>query len=285
VITKTAQRFRTPSWPERLAAAVPSGERFDPLRRRLRPIVDWLIAPGGGGLRSVLPGGEVVLVSPAYRHITWNPDEYAALRDAVRPDDVVLDAGANAGAYAILFGHWVGPSGRVFAFEPDPVAVEGLKRHISLNAMTDRVTAVPAAVGDDRARRVRFALFDSTGISRLATDQEDVGTIVREVDALSIDRFCGERGLRPSVIKLDVEGSELAALRGARVTIAQAGRDLRLFVELHPQLWPRLGISAEDIQRECEAQGLEPEKLDGSRHDLWTTEGVCLRLRPSYRHV
>jgi FkbM family methyltransferase len=285
VITKTAQRFRVQLWPERLAAAMPSGEPFGRLRRRLRPVVEWLLAPAGGGLRSVLPCGEVVLVSPAYRHVTWNPDEYAAFRDAVREGDVVLDAGANAGAYAILFGHWAGASGRVFAFEPDPAAFDALKRHISLNGMTDRVTAIPAAVGDDRACRVRFATFESTGISRLATDREDAATIVREVDALSIDRFCGERRLRPSVIKIDVEGSELAALRGARVTIAQAGGDLRLFVEMHPQLWPRFGISGADIQRECETQGLEPEKLDGSPHDLWTTEGVCLRLRPSRRQV
>jgi hypothetical protein len=44
-------------------------------------------------------------------------------------------------------------------------------------------------------------------------------------------------------------------------------------------VWPRLSIMPADIQRECEQQGLVPERLNGSHDDLWTTEGVCLRLR------
>lgn len=229
----------------------------------------------------MLPGGEVVLVSPSSRHITWNPDEYDAFRSAVRPGDVVLEAGSNVGAYTMLFGQWVGASGRVFAFEPDPSALAGLERHIALNGLGDRVTAVRAAIAADGADRLRFALFESSGISRLATDREQPGTRIEEIDAVSIDRFCGDRGVSPSVIKIDVEGAELAALRGARTTIARAGRSLQLFVEMHPQLWPGVGISADDIQRECQRQGLVAEKLDGSRDGLWTIEGVCLRLRPT----
>jgi hypothetical protein len=49
---------------------------------------------------------------------------------------------------------------------------------------------------------------------------------------------------------------------------------------MHPHLWAALGISADDVRRECEAQNLVAERLDGSRDpDLWQTEGVCLRLR------
>jgi hypothetical protein len=98
---------------------------------------------------------------------------------------------------------------------------------------------------------------------------------------LSIDAFCAERGLKPNVIKIDVEGAELAALRGARQTIAAAGSRLQLFVEMHPALWPALGYTAEDVERECRAQGLTVEHLDGTREGIWTTEGVCLRLRPA----
>jgi hypothetical protein len=102
-----------------------------------------------------------------------------------------------------------------------------------------------------------------------------------EVRALSIDQFCAEHRLEPRVIKIDVEGAELAALRGARSMIAAAGAGLQLFVEMHPHLWPRLGISADDVRRECEAQGLVAESLDASGGDLWQVEGICLRLRPS----
>lgn len=274
--------FRVRTLSERIVAALPAGGRFGVLRRRLKPLFAKWLAPGGASLQSVLPGGEVVLVAPEYRHMTWNRDEYSAFRAAVEAGDVVLDAGANVGAYTMLFAQWAGASGRVFAFEPDPIAYAGLQKHIALNGMIDRVTPVAAAVADGRAMNLRLALGDSSGISRLVQPGEDDAvspTRTRDVSAVSIDQFCAEHRLTPSVIKIDVEGAELAALRGARSTIAGAGPDLQLFVEMHPHLWPRLGLSVDDLRGECEAQGLVAEALDGRGEDVWQTEGVCLRLR------
>jgi len=271
--------YRTKSLSERIAAALPSGGGFGAVRRRLKPFFAKWLAPDGRGLRSVLPGGEVVLVAAAFRHITWNPEEYAAFRAAVRPGDVVLEAGANVGAYTMLFAQWVGATGRVFAFEPDPAAYDGLQRHIALNAVAGRVTPVAAAVADGRDAILRLALGESSGISRLVRPDEAAATSASEVRATSIDQFCAEHRLAPRVIKIDVEGAELVALRGARATVAAAGPGLQLFVEMHPHLWTELGIAADDVRRECETQGLAAERLDGSREDLWQTEGVCLRLR------
>lgn len=270
--------FRTPSFAEQLARRLPSGGPWQRLRRQLKPWFEKWIA-SDGGLRSVLPGGEVVDVSPEARYMTWNPEEYHAFRASVRPGDVVLEAGANVGAYSMLFGQWVGSTGHVFAFEPDPIAHKRLLRHIQLNGLADRVTAVPSAIANDGVTRIRFALFESSGISRLASDGEEPGTRIQDVDAVSIDAFCDQNGQSPNFIKIDIEGAELAALRGARATIARASDRLQLFVEMHPHLWPRLGVTAADIQRECEQQGLVPERLNGCRDDLWTTHGVCLRLR------
>ena len=271
--------YRTKSLSERVAASLPSGGAFAAVRRRLKPLFARWLGAGGMGLRSVLPGGEVVLVAPEFRHLTWNPDEYTAFRAAVRPGGVVLEAGANVGAYTMLFAQWVGPAGRVFAFEPDPGAYAGLQQHIARNAVADRVTAVAAAVADGSAPTLQLALGESSGISHLLPPGE-THLATREVSVVSIDQFCGDRGLTPQVIKIDVEGAELAVLRGARSTVAAAGPGLQLFVEMHPHLWTALGISVDEVRRECEAQNLVAERLDGSRGtDLWQTEGVCLRLR------
>jgi FkbM family methyltransferase len=272
--------FRTKSLPERIADSLPTGGAIGRLRRRLRPLVDLWLDQRRGGLRAELPGGEVVIVSPAFRHMTWNDEEYAAFRAAVAPGDVILEAGANVGSYTVLFGQWSGPQGRVYAFEPDPVAFAGLRRHVTLNGLGDRVNLLPVAVIDREVERVRFAVAKSSGVSRLAHADDGPHVPVLEVRGTSIDQFCREQQIQPRVIKIDVEGAELDALRGARATIAAAGRGLHLFVEMHPGRWRALGLSADDLRRECEVQGLVAERLDGSDRGLWTIEGVSVRLRP-----
>jgi FkbM family methyltransferase len=262
-----------------MARALPAGGATTWLRRRLRPVLNRLLAGRAGGLRSILPGGETFVVSPEYRHVTWNPEEYEAFRGAVRPGDVVLDVGANVGAYSVLFGQWTQPGGRVFAFEPDPGAFAGLVKHIELNAMSRRVTAVHAAATDGSAPTARLSLGASSGLARLpAGAAVDANRV--EVAATSIDEFCRRNAILPRVIKIDVEGAELQVLRGSRQTIAAAGADVALFVEMHPSIWASSGTSAQDVHRECAALGFEAERLDGTARDLWTTEGVCLRLRP-----
>ena len=80
------------------------------------------------------------------------------------------------------------------------------------------------------------------------------------------------------MIKIDIEGAELAALRGARRTIARRGAALALFVELHPGIWPSIGVTRADIEEELRRQNLVVEPLPGVA-DPWTMEGICVRVR------
>jgi FkbM family methyltransferase len=276
------ESFRSRSLSERVAGALPSSGGFLTVRRWLKPVFARWLSPAGGGLRSVLPNGEEVFVSPAFRHMTWNRVEYDAFRAAVKPGDIVLEAGANVGAYTILFAKWAGPSGRVFAFEPDPAAYEGLQSHIRLNGVAHLVTIEGSAIADGTKSRLRFELGQSSGVSRIVRGTQHTYGL-RDVEATSIDRYCAAHGIVPRAIKIDVEGAELQALQGARRTIAAAGAGLQLFVEMHPHLWPTLGITANDVRSECAAQGLIVEALDHVADDVWQIEGVCLRLRPDRR--
>jgi FkbM family methyltransferase len=271
--------YRAAGVAESIAGALPSGTALRWLRRRLRPVFHRWLASRRSPLVSVLPAGERFVVSPAHRHVSWNPDEYAAFRASVRPGATVLDVGANVGAYSVLFARWTGTAGRVVALEPDPVAFAGLEAHLRLNGMEDRVTAICAAATDGSRSRARLATSSSSGLARLVDEHAGRDSAI-EVRATSIDELCRSHGLAPSVIKIDVEGAELQVLRGARHTIAAAGPELALFVEMHPAIWRDAGVAPEEVARECEAQGLWPERLDGTSGGLGTTEGVCVRLRP-----
>jgi FkbM family methyltransferase len=241
-------------------------------RRWLRALYHGVLG-GGRGIASTLPGGETVRVLPEYRFIGWNPVEYAAFRAAAAPGGVALDVGANVGAYALLFGAWMGSAGRVYAFEPSQRAFDGLRRHVALNGLEGVVRPVRAAVSDVEGMAA-LAGADQQGTSRLA-HADDRNT--ERVETMTIDGFCAREGITPTLIKIDVEGWELEALRGARRTIARGGERLALFVEMHPTVWRERGLSADDLRAELAAQGLHAVPLRDVA-DPWALEGECLRL-------
>lgn len=269
-----SSHFRAPTVEERLVARA-RGLLPDRVRRMMGGLYHWALRRRAGHLTCRLPGGESIRVRPEHRHIGWNPEEYAAFRDDIRDGDVVLDIGANLGAYTLVFAHWVGVGGRVYSFEPAPDARRGLEQHVALNGLDARVVVRPEAVSRTTGT-ARFLASGTSGSNRLLAG--DSGG-ARDVPTTTVDEVCVSLALRPRLIKIDVEGAELDVLRGARRTIAAGGSDLRMYVEMHPGVWPGLGISRQHVEAELAAQGLRAEGLDGSA-PRWDVEGVCLRLRP-----
>lgn len=230
----------------------------------------------GRGLECTLPEGEVVRARPEHRHLSWNVTEYTAFRAETTRGMVVLDVGANVGAYALLFGQWVGPEGAVYAFEPGPHAFDGLARHVSLNQLEGTVRPVMSAVGSEEGT-VPLLVSGPSGECRLVTASADTAARTVPTPVTTIDRFCACERIDPGLVKIDVEGWEVAVLRGARQTIRRRP-NLALFVELHPSIWPLIGVSREDLLAELEAQSLVIEPLVPGE-DVWSVEGVCVRLR------
>jgi FkbM family methyltransferase len=278
MIAEGAGHFRQPGLVERLARRVSGVPMTAGLRARLKR---WYVAAltvqtRGRGLPASLPGGEVVRVLPEHAHIGWNPDEYRAFREAVRPGMTALDVGANVGAYALLLGQWVGSTGSVHAFEPAPQAFEGLIKHIDLNGLREIVHPVPTAVGAS-ASAAALLVSGAHGESRLAAASDSISATIA-VPVTTIDEYCGLHRLTPGFIKIDVEGAELDVLRGARETIRRSRRQaLMLFVEMHPSIWRQIGVSRRDIENELAGQALVVEPLVPSA-DPWALEGVCVRL-------
>ncbi|HEU4882941.1 MAG TPA: FkbM family methyltransferase [Longimicrobium sp.] len=270
--TAEGHAFRRRSPLEAMGAAVARLLPESGPRRWLRALYHGALG-GGGGIASTLPGGETVRVLPEYRFIGWNPVEYDAFRAASAPGGVALDVGANVGAYALLFGAWMRPGGRVYAFEPSPRAFDGLRRHVEINGLAEVVRPVRAAVSDVEGTAA-LAGADQQGTSRLA-HPDDGNTMT--VETMTIDGFCAREGITPTLIKIDVEGWELEALRGARDTIARGGGGLALFVEMHPTVWRERGLSADDVRAELDHQGLRAVPLRDVA-DPWALEGECLRV-------
>jgi FkbM family methyltransferase len=86
----------------------------------------------------------------------YEPELTAAIQRETKPGNVVADVGANIGYYTLILARCVGPEGRVFAFEPDPVNFALLQRNIEVNGYRN-VVAVNKAVSD-RAGPTRLFL-------------------------------------------------------------------------------------------------------------------------------
>lgn len=129
--------------------------------------------------------------------------------------DIALDVGANQGIYCCAFGAAVGPSGRVIAVEPNPRQVQRLKSNIEANGFEHCVVIQKAISDCDGVATLGLAEGD-TSASILAADKSNSIT----VETTSIDETVKKMNLpRVNFIKLDVEGAELLALRGAINTL------------------------------------------------------------------
>ena len=143
---------------------------------------------------------------------------------SLRPGGIVFDVGANAGYYTLLSSVGVGPSGRVFSFEPSPWILPFLKRHLELNLVSN-VDVLEVAVSD-MSKKVRFEEGPSLATGRIAS----TGNV--EVQMVSLDDlFLAKRVPLPDIIKMDIEGAEYDALRGAQ-NILEAGVPV-LFLATH----------------------------------------------------
>src|SRR5438067_1584161 len=148
-VTASSDHCREFTWLDALGAVARASVTQTKLRRWCKPIQDRLLTLfARKGLTCSLPGGETVRILPAYRFASWNLDEYFAFKRAAGAGSVALDVGANVGCYALLFGQWVGPTGKVFAFEPAPEAFVGLCRHLALNAQSAAVVPIQMALSD-----------------------------------------------------------------------------------------------------------------------------------------
>ncbi len=129
----------------------------------------------------------------------------------VKAGSVVFDVGANVGFYTLLASVLVGPSGKVFAFEPLPRNIQLLHEHLHLNRITN-ATIIEKAVSDTNGTA---SFSDSLENSMGHLDVSGS----RTVRTITIDNFVSEGNAPPSCIKIDVEGSETFVLAGARSVI------------------------------------------------------------------
>lgn len=141
------------------------------------------------------------------------PDHKWMLEKVLRPDDVILDLGANIGYYAILQATILGHRCRIHCVEPDPRNLDYLSRNIHENMLSSRVTVEACAIGDREeigtlvaAERTNLSKLDCPAFridpgARISVQVRDFAQYLQAIDA------------PVSLVRMDIEGGELAVFR------------------------------------------------------------------------
>jgi FkbM family methyltransferase len=162
----------------------------------------------------------------AYWFGTYEVDRLRAFAAAVAPGAVVYDLGANVGIYSLVASSRIGPSGKVYAFEPQDRNLRYLRRHLALNHVGNCVILETAVSNTEGTRRFSSASWESQ-MGRLSPEGEIL------VPSITLDNcIYREKSLRPpDVLKIDVEGSEIEVLQGADQALAEFHPTI--FLEVH----------------------------------------------------
>ena len=169
--------------------------------------------------------GRMILLTarifPALRDIEVNVED-RLLSKIVRRGTIVFDIGANIGYYTRYLSNLLGNCGLVVAVEPMPRALRLLQRNAELARSSIKV--IPCAVGECHSRGTLHEAVDlDTSRVRFTGGDDMVG-----VEVVAIDALADEYG-QPDLIKLDIEGAELQALRGAKQVLSGPDPPVILF--------------------------------------------------------
>lgn len=206
------------------------------------------VVTGGSGVERQI-GGEAIRF-PArfsrYYEAGYEPESFLFFRENVKAGDTVLDIGGHIGLFAVVNAKLVGATGKVFSFEPTPFTRGVLQEVVELNGVSGVVEVRSEAVSSKRGQTIFFdtgdTISNANSLVKTARSKQEI-----PITLISVDEFVTELGLTVNCLKIDVEGSELDVLNGARETFLSMRPLARL--GLHPQFIVQNDQSLEDIWR------------------------------------
>ena len=187
--------------------------------------------------------------------------ETKLFKSLIREGMVVVDIGAYAGYYTLVAADLVGEEGKVYAFEPNPENYALLLKNLEVNRCQN-VIPVQKAVADTNGKTRLFLAQENKGDHRLFDSNDKRESIT--VDVTSLDAFFKERDYRVDVIKMDIQGSEMAALKGM-TKILEKNDDLKILTEFWPSGLRKFGTYPKEFLNKLTEFGFELYHINEER--------------------
>ena len=238
--------------------------------------VDWLddlhltLYPGNEICRSIFVTGR------------YEPNEFSWLSRVLKPGMTFVDVGANLGLYTLFAARRVSESGRVIAIEPSSREMRALRKDVELNSLKN-IYPLHVAVSD-RAGEVELLIASPrhAGHNTLGAFGYDTQLANREKVSIGrLDDVLESASVRRvDVMKMDIEGAELAALKGAAVTLERDHPTMLL--ELSDRALNPQNASSAEVLALLANHGYEMYGFDGTsgspaplqRRDYFDSENI-----------
>lgn len=241
--------------------------------RRVFKRVLWALLP-----KRMYAFVQAMAISFDLKFFGYKEPELQLVRSLVHPGDVVIDVGANFGQWSVTLSKYVGPAGRVVAFEPVDYTYKVLLMVLRVFGCRNVITIKKAAASMPMSGEIRVPVSQqgtlSTGQAYLNLSAQPFRASSffpqseeYTVEAMPLDSF-GEllQDRRLSLIKIDVEGAEIRVLEGAQALIL-ASRPV-IVCEINPAFVERVSGSVSEILA----------MLDGWSYDIF----ICARQEGLY---
>lgn len=173
----------------------------------------------------------------AYHLQNNDPDqiaEFDGFISSCTPRMVLLDVGAHFGLFSLAALHFGGLEAKALAIDPSPIATRIMNIQLRMNGVEGRGAVVQASASDQNGWQGLVAT-GVNGAGFFLPPQDHAGREITKTRATTLDALAKEHNLKPTHIKIDVEGGEAEVLRGSEQLLSHVSPPL-LLLELHNEL-------------------------------------------------
>jgi FkbM family methyltransferase len=226
----------------------------DSIKVPLKKFWRWIRPPRIKLTRFVETGCEFEITTKMEKYRVTNYGDEANTIEKVlaeiKPGDVLYDIGSCVGLYAL---HAALLGCQVIAFEPDPAYRKRLMRNIKINKLGKKIRVLNRAVSD-KPGEVTLYTDGVEGNSPSLRQVGSRGNVIVKTDAIDNLLYKGKIPA-PDIIKLDIEGAEILALRGMKNLLTSQKSPRFVFIEFHPDFLPAYDSSFEECRALVESYG------------------------------
>ena len=201
-------------------------------------------------------------------------EEQQLLKKILSAGSVVVDAGANIGIYSQFLSRCVGPTGVVHSFEPSP---ENFKRLQSAMRKLANVRLCQAAVGECSGRS-KLYVSDKLNVDHRTYATDGDSRCAVPIDIIALDDYF-EPDQHVDLIKMDIQGYELHALRGANRVLAD-NPDAKLLLEFWPYGLKQAGVNWVELMDVLQTKNMSVSQV--TNHGLVPFRSDSVRVRPEW---